>query len=196
MKFSCQSKLFWMFGSNSKFKIQTFFHYNELRQLITSSYMVRFQYFFLEKLRILVLFIRIKFHMNPRGYEWLRSILVEGGSDIDVFFATFFTVFWHFKTILQTQWVNWMRFFFTKVFVFWFESLCSLIFFHLSTFRNRISPPNVFLRKFQHLFSTLKNYNLSIYTVKWPQILFTPSTTCTLQYCTVEIFIPHWDLDL
>jgi len=77
-----------------------------------------------------------------------------------------------------------------------FESLCSFKFFHLSRFRNRNAPPNVILRKFQHFFSTLKHYNLSIYTVKWPQICSTPSTTCTLQYCTVEIFIPYSTFDL
>jgi len=41
-KISCQSKLFWMFGSNSKFKITTFLDYSELQRLITSSYKVCF----------------------------------------------------------------------------------------------------------------------------------------------------------
>jgi len=87
-------------------------------------------------------------------------------------------------------------FFSLKCLSFGFESLWSLKFFQLSRFRNRISPPNVLFRKFQHLFSTLTHYNLSIYLVKWPQICFTPSRTCTLQDCTVEIYIPHWNLDL
>jgi len=43
VKFSCQSNLFWMFGSNLKFKIPTFLDYNELWWLITSSYKVCFQ---------------------------------------------------------------------------------------------------------------------------------------------------------
>jgi len=77
-----------------------------------------------------------------------------------------------------------------------FELLCSLIFFHLSRFRNQISPPNVFLGKFQYLFSTLKHYNLAIYVVKWLQIWFTSSTTHTLQDCRVEIFTPHWHFEL
>ena len=70
-----------------------------------------------------------------------------------------------------------------------FESFCSIIFFHLSRFRNQISPPNVFLGKFQHPFSTLKHYDLAIYVAKWLQILYMSSTTCTLQDCTVEICI-------
>ena len=61
-----------------------------------------------------------------------------------------------------------------------FESLYSLKFFHLSRFRNQISPPNVLLGKFQHPFSTLKHYNLAIYVAKWLQIWFTSSTTHTL----------------
>ena len=67
--------------------------------------------------------------------------------------------------------IEWF-FFPPKCLSFDFKSLCSLKFFHLSRFRNRISPPNVFLGKFQHLLSTLKHYNLSIYMVKWPQIWF------------------------
>jgi len=51
-------------------------------------------------------------------------------------------------------------FFSPNCFFFGSKLLCSLKFFHLSRFRNQISPPNVFLRKFQHLFSTLKHYNL------------------------------------
>jgi len=47
-----------------------------------------------------------------------------------------------------------------------FESLYSLKFFDLSRFRNQISPPNVFLKKFHHLFSKLKHYNISIYHIK------------------------------
>jgi len=70
------------------------------------------------------------------------------------------------------------------------------IFFYLSRFRNWISPHNVFLGKIWHLFSTLKHYNLPIYAVKWPQIWSTSSTICTLQDCTVEIFIPYSHLDL
>jgi len=70
------------------------------------------------------------------------------------------------------------------------ESLCSLNFFHLSRFRNRISPPNVFWGKFQHLFSTLKHYDLAIHVAKWLQIWFMSSMTYTLQDCTVEISIP------
>jgi len=54
VKFSCQSKLFWMFGRNSKFKIPTFLDYNELWWLVSSSYIVYFQWIFLEKLHILV----------------------------------------------------------------------------------------------------------------------------------------------
>jgi len=34
LKFSCQSKLFQMFGSHSKFKIWIFLDYNELQQLV------------------------------------------------------------------------------------------------------------------------------------------------------------------
>ncbi len=134
--------------------------------------------------------------MNPRIYEQLRRILVEGSSTIDVIFCYFFHYFWHFKCILQTQWFISMNFFLSlKCLYCGSESLCSLNVFHLNRFRNQISPPNVFLRKFQHLFSTLNHYNLSIYTVKWPQICSTPSTTCKLQYCTVEIFIPYSDFD-
>jgi len=36
----------------------------------------------------------------------------------------------------------------------------------LSRFRNQNSPPNVFLGKFQHPFSTPKHYNLAISAVK------------------------------
>jgi len=39
-------------------------------------------------------------------------------------------------------------------------------FFHSSKFRNQISPPNVFLGKFQHLFPTLEHHYLPIYAVK------------------------------
>jgi len=111
-----------------------------------------------------------------------------------------FLLLFHCFLTFQNNFVDTMShlndIFFTKCLSFGFESLCSLKFFHLSRFRSQISPPNVFLRKFQHLFSTLKHYNLSIYIVKWSQICFTPSTTCTLQDCMVEIFIPHWNLDL
>jgi len=185
-----------MFGSNSKFKIHTFLHYNALWQLITSSYRVPFQSFLLEKLHILVLFLWLKFHMNPSGYEWLKSILVEGGPTINVIFWNFFHYFLTFQKILHTQWVNWMIFFSPMCLYLGFESLYSLKNFHLSRFRVWISPPNVFLGKFEHLFSTLKHYNLPIYVVKWPQIWFTSSRTSTLQDCKVEIFIPHWHLDL
>jgi len=86
---------------------------------------------------------------------WLiKIILVEVVSVIDVFFSYFFTVFWHFKAILQTQWVNWMIFFPPKYFSFGFESLCSLNFFHLSRFRNQISPPNVFRQISAPFFNT------------------------------------------
>jgi len=30
--------------------------------------------------------------MNPRSYKWLRSILVEGGPSIDVFFVAFLAI--------------------------------------------------------------------------------------------------------
>jgi len=47
----------------------------------------------------------------------MGSILVEGISVIDMIFATFFTIFLHFKTILQAQWVNWMIFFHQCVYI-------------------------------------------------------------------------------
>jgi len=112
------------------------------------------------------------------------------------FFVTFFIVFGHFKTTLQTQWLNWMIFSFTNVFLCWFWITLQLIFFHLSRLRVQISPPNVFLGNFSIFFPTLKYYNLSIYEVKWPQIWFMSSLACRLQYCMVEIFIPYWHLDL
>ena len=77
-----------------------------------------------------------------------------------------------------------------------FESLCSVNFFHLSRFRNQISPPNVFWGKFQHSFSTLKHYNLTICATKWLQILCMSSKTCLLQDCTVEICITWRNLGL
>jgi len=135
----------------------------------------------------------LNFHINPWSNEKLRRILV-GVSASNVFFLT---IYWHFKAILQTQWVNLMGGGFTNVFLTFyvgFESFYSFNFFHLSKFRNRISPPNAFLEKFQHPFATLKHYNLAIYVVKWLQIWFTSSTTessiHTLQDYTVEISIP------
>jgi len=87
-------------------------------------------------------------------------------------FCNFPCYFWHFNAILQTQWVNWMIFSFIHVFYVGFEALLSLKFFHLSKFRNQISPPNVLLVKFGHLFSTLKYYNLVIYKTKITPNLF------------------------
>jgi len=97
VKFSCQPKLLWMFGSNSKFKIHTFMHYSELWRLITSSYKIHSQSFLFEKLRILVYFLWLKFHSNPRSYELLRSILIKGCSTIDVIFYYFFHCFLTFQ---------------------------------------------------------------------------------------------------
>jgi len=87
--------------------------------------------------------------------------------------------------------------------IFIHQCVCMLVLNHftikflfcLSRFRVWISPPNVFLGKFQHLFSIPKHYNLPIYVVKWLQIWFTSCRTCTLQYCIVEIFIPYKHLD-
>jgi len=133
----------------------------------------------------------LKFHINPKSYEWMRSILVEGGLYILIcdFLGNYSIVFRHFKTIVLTQWVNGMICFSSMCLYASFKSICSLILFHLSKFRSWISPPNVFLGKFQHLFSTLKHYNLPINAVKWPQIWSTSSKTCTLQDLMVEIFI-------
>jgi len=116
VKFSCQSKFFGMFRSNSKFKIQAFLDYNELCSLFLLHTMSISNHFF-GKVAHTSLVCIIKFHINPRSYKWLRSIFLEGGLAIDVVFAMSFTIFWHFKSILQTQWVNWMIFSFTNVFV-------------------------------------------------------------------------------
>jgi len=75
-------------------------------------------------------------------------------------FCNFFLLFFDF---LQTQWVNWMIFFSLMCWLVGFEALYISKFFHLNRFRNQISPPNVFLWKFQHPFLALKHYNLIIY---------------------------------
>jgi len=129
VKFSCQSKLFWMFGSNSKFKIQTFLLFSELWWLITSSYRVHFQLFLLEKLHILVLFLWLKFHINPRRHEWLRSILVEGGSTIDVISPTLFYCFLTFQNYFVDTMSQLNEIFFTNVFICWIWITLQLIFF-------------------------------------------------------------------
>ncbi len=113
--------------------------------------------------------------------------------DFLLLFALFFDISKQFCR--HNELIEWY-FFSPKCLSFVFKSICCKFFFHLSRFKNRTSPPNVFLRKFQHLFSRLKHYNHSICMVKWPKICFTPSTTCTLRDYTVEIFILYWNLDL
>ena len=92
--------------------------------------------------------------------EVMRSILVEGVSTIDVFFAVFLALFKVFQSQFVTTMSQFNEFFLPMCLFTTFESFYSIKFFHLSRFRNQISPPNVFLWKFQHSFLALKHYNL------------------------------------
>jgi len=59
-------------------------------------------YNLLEKIAHTSLVCVVEFHINPRSYEGMKSILV-GGLALDVFLATFLLLFDIFKVILQTQ---------------------------------------------------------------------------------------------
>jgi len=203
IKLSGQSNLYWMFGSNLKFRISTFLDYNELRWLVSSSYSVYFQYKQIGKIAYTSLVYVAKISYQSKKWWVNEKHFSRRFSRRCVFcnFSCYFFDIWN-PFCRHNESIQW--YFFTNVFVFSvffsflffsFESLYSLKFFHLSRFKNRISPPNVLLGKFQHLLSTLKHYNLAIYTVKWLQIWLTSSTTCTLQDCLVEISITQWHLD-
>jgi len=104
--------------------------------------------------------------------------------DFLLFFSLFFNISKQFSRHIES--IEW--FFLSPMCLYArFESLYTLNFFHLSN----LIPPNVFLGKFVHLFSTLKCHDLPIYAIKWPQIWSTSFTTCTLLHCAVEIIIPY-----
>jgi len=56
-----------------------------------------FSIIFVGKVAHTSLVCMVKFHINPKSYEWMINILV-GGSGIDVFFATFVAIFLTFQS--------------------------------------------------------------------------------------------------
>jgi len=156
VKFLDQSKTYWVCESLLKFTGSIWIHHTT--------------FWWLQLWGLVAFSSNVHFQSNLLGFVPLKHFSRRRFNHRCDFLLLFSLLFWHFKTILQTQWVNWMIFFFTNVLICLFRITLHLNFFHLSRFRVWISPPNLFLRKFQHLFSTLKHYNLSIYVVKWSQI--------------------------
>jgi len=80
----------------------------------------------------------LKFLINPRSYERLKSILV-GGLVLDAFFATFFAIFLTFQSHFANTMSQLNDNFLSPICLYvGFESLYRLSFPHLSRFRNGI----------------------------------------------------------
>jgi len=182
--------------SNLKFKIHTFLHYNELRWLYNFFIQGLFSIIFVGKFvhTSLVFVVKISYQSKKlwvTDKHFRRRF--SHRCDFLLFLSLFFDISKPFCK--HNESIEW--YFLSSMFLYAsLEAVFSSKFFHLSRFRVQISPPNVFLGKFQHLFPTLKYYNPPTYVGKWPQIWFMSSRTCTLQDCMVEIFIPYWHLDL
>jgi len=71
-----------------------------------------------------------------------------------------------------------------------FKALYSLKFFHLSRFRDQISPPNEFLGKFRQIFSTLTHYIILQSMQPNDSTSYSCHLICTIQDCMVQISIP------
>jgi len=99
-KNSCQSKLLWMFRSNSKFKILTSLDYNELWRLDSSSYNVHFQSYFFLKLCILVFCVTKISYQSKKLWVIEKHFNRRRFNPRVCFLQLFLLLFWHFEAIL------------------------------------------------------------------------------------------------
>jgi len=111
VKFSCQSKLYWMFGNNSKFKIQTFQDWSELRQSISSYTVSTYSLYsvlpitFLGKVVHTSLFCLLKISYQSKKHFSRRRF------NLRCVFCNFFCYFLTFQSdIFHVQWVYRMTF--------------------------------------------------------------------------------------